>query len=163
MHRLKGKYSDGNCGVKIDGGEPYVILNLEMYHKANGVGGAHCDFVYITSENEEFTVLAVELKEINDKTVVKEIIRESFQGKFPQTLRILKNTLMPVFGLGSKTNIKYCAVLVIPEGTISENYSTVEALIKRDKMLLGQLRNFDKAWITACGEKIRTPWIFLKK
>lgn len=157
MHRIKGEYSDGNCSIRIEGGEPYIILNLEIYHKVNSVGGAHCDFVYITSKNDEFTALVVELKEIND--VTKGNIRESLQGKFPQTLKLLKEKLMPVFGLRDKRNIKYCAVLVIPE----EVTPTVGALIKRDKMLLGELKNFDKAWITACGENVRTPWIPLKE
>ncbi|ASJ08055.1 hypothetical protein A3L11_01965 [Thermococcus siculi] len=156
MHRIKGEYSDGDCGVGIEGGEPYVILNLEMYHKAKSIGGAHCDFVYITFKNEEFTALVVELKEIND--VTKGNLRESLQGKFPQTLKLLKEELMPVFGLSGKKNVGYCAVLVIPE----EVTSVVGALIKRDKMLLGELKNFDKAWITACDENVRTPWISLK-
>lgn len=157
MHRIKGEYSDGNCSIRIEGGEPYIILNLEMYHKVNSVGGAHCDFVYITSKNDEITALVVELKEITN--VTKRNIRESLQGKFPQTLELLKEKLMPVFGLGDKKNIEYCAVLVIP----GEVTPTVEALIKRDKMLLGELRKFDKVWITACGENVRTPWIPLKE
>ncbi|WP_461864827.1 hypothetical protein [Thermococcus sp.] len=158
MHRIKGEYSDGNCGVGIEGGEPYVILNLEMYHKAKSIGGAHCDFVYITSKNDEFTALVVELKEIND--AAKKNIRKSLQGKFPQTLRILKKELMPVFGLenSKKKKVKYCAVLAVP-GEVIDKIST---LIRRDTMLLGELKTFDRAWITACGENARTPWIQLK-
>jgi len=156
MHRIKGEYSDGNCSVGIEGSEPYLILNLEMYHKAKGIGGAHCDFVYIHFKDGRFTVFIVELKEIKD--VTKENIRESLQGKFSQTLRILKKGLIPVFGLESSKKVRYCAVLAAPEKVIY----TIGQLIRRDKMLLGELKNFDKAWITACGENVRTPWISLK-
>ena len=154
MHRIKGEYSDGNCSIRIEGGEPYVILNLEMYHKVNSVGGAHCDLVYINFKNDEFTALVVELKEIND--AAKKNIRESLQGKFPQTLRILKEELMPILGLERK--VKYCAVLAVP-GEVIDKIST---LIRRDTMLLGELKTFDRAWVTACGENISTPWIPIK-
>lgn len=156
MHRIKGEYSDGNCSAGIEGSEPYVILNLEMYYKVKGIGGAHCDFVYITFKNDEFTALIVELKEINE--VTKGNIRESLQGKFPQTLKLLKEELMSIFGVGGKKNVRYCAVLVVP----GEVTSKVGALIKRDKMLLGELKSFDKAWVTACSENVRTCWISLK-
>ena len=156
MHRIKGEYSDGNCGIRIEGGEPYVILNLEMYHKVNSVGGAHCDLVYINFKNDEFTALVVELKEIND--AAKKNIRESLQGKFPQTLRILKEELMPILGLESEKKVRYWAVLAVPGEVIDK----INTLIRRDRMLLGELKTFDRAWITACGENVRIPWISLK-
>ncbi|AEH24464.1 hypothetical protein [Pyrococcus yayanosii] len=67
----------------------------------------------------------MELKKIND--AAKKNIRESLQGKFPQTLRILKKELMPVFGLESEKKVRYCAVLVVP-GEVIDKINTVRAI-----------------------------------
>ncbi len=154
MHRIEGKYGEGNCDVKIKEKEPYIILNLEMYYKVSNIGGAHCDFVYITFKNDEFIAYIVELKGINN--VDEKKIRESLQGKFPQTLQILKKRLISTFGLKGK--VKYCAVLAVPQKVIDK----ISTLIKRDRILLGELRTFDRAWITACNENILTLWIHIK-
>lgn len=140
----------------IDGSEPYLILNLEVYHETKGTGGAHCDFVYILSKDDRFEVYLVELKEINE--VSKKNIRKSFQGKFSQTLRILKNELTSILGLESPHRVQYYGVIAVPV----DNIYKIGSLIRRDKTLLGELRSFNGAWVTSCGQQITVKVIPLK-
>ena len=160
-HWIEGEYGDGDCSVKIsaeNAKEPYVILNLETYYGLNRSGGSHCDVVFITLHKNDniFRVHAVELKGVNNAD--KKKIRENIQNKFPQTLHILKGTLLSNFGLNRSKKIRYCAVLAVPEGVIDK----IGNLIKRDKVLFGELKTFDEAWITACGENVSKRQINIK-
>lgn len=160
MHIIKGEYGEGNCNVKIKG-EIYAIINLEVYYKLKKTRGSHCDFIYIRRrsrrDNEEFEVFAVELKAIG--SIDKKKIRNNFQSKFPQTLKFLKNELIPSLGLDSRGRIvKYYAVLVVPVEAIEK----ISALIRRDKTLLGELRVFDKAGIVICNSEVSGYSLFIK-
>ena len=156
-HSIEGEYGDGDCSVKIKAKntrEPYIILNLETYHGLNSSSGSHCDVVFITycKNNNEFLIHTVELT-ANENMVNKKEIRKKLQNKFPNTLYLLKNNLLPNLGLNQTMRIKYCAVIAVPERVVD----TIGSLIKRDSVLLGELKNFfNEAWITLCGENIST-------
>ncbi len=158
MHKINGEYRDGNCSVWLEGGEPYLILNLESYYRFKSPGGRHCDFVYVLCRGDRIEIFIVELKELNE--AAKDNIRESIQGKFSQTFEVVKKQILPFLGI-KNINAKYHAVLALPGDTIWK----IGALTKRDKLLkplLGEFKKFQGAWITACGENLRTPLIKLK-
>ena len=164
MHRFICIYSENNCGVKIKGkkmeGElidkPYMVLNLEEYFKQNGINKAHCDFVYIVTENSEFIAYVVELKEINDLSEkVEEDIRRSLQNKFFYSLEALESNIIKSLGL---ERVRYYAVLAVPEKVIDR----INAIIKRDKPLLRKLKKFSQAWITKCCGNILDRYIVIK-
>jgi len=159
MHRIEGEYSDGDCSVRIEKDEPYLILNLERYYEQTSNRGPHCDFVYISFDNDKFQVYVVELKRIN-KITHKNKIRKSFQGKFPQTLKMLKKDIIPVLKLENLNRVQYYAVISIPDDAIDK---VGQHMIKRDNILLGELRDFDEAWVTACGCHIVVKKIKIKK
>lgn len=159
MHKINGKYQDGNCSVWLEGGEPYLILNLESYYRFKSPGGRHCDFVYILCRNNKIEIFIVELKELNK--VDKENIRESIQGKFSQTFEVVKSQILTFLGIKNANNVKYHAVLALPEDTIWK----IGALTRHNKLLeplLGEFKKFQGAWITACGKDLRTPIVRLK-
>ena len=166
MHRFICIYSENNCGVKIKGkkmegkliDKPYMVLNLEEYFKQNGINKAHCDFVYVVTENNEFIAYVVELKEINDLSEkVEEDIRKSLQNKFFYSLEVLENNIVKSLGLRG-ARVKYHAILVIPEKVIDR----INAIIKRDKLLLRKLKKFSQAWITKCCGNILDRYIVIK-
>jgi len=75
MHKLEceyGDYSNGvGCSVKVEGGEPYLLLNLEMLYKLckeKGLCGPHGDFTYIMFRNDHFHIFIVELKSIKENS-----------------------------------------------------------------------------------------------
>lgn len=43
-HRLEGVYIAGNCRVQIEGGEPFILMNLEMLSEIKNLNSPHCDF-----------------------------------------------------------------------------------------------------------------------
>ena len=160
MHKLEGTYSDGNCGVYLHGGEPYVLINLEKFYGQNPkIRGPHCDFVYICFKDGEWNVFVVELKDIQnveDEDVKKEI-RKSFQGKFSQTLSILGTQILSFFNVRCK--IKHKARIVVPY----EVLNIIGSLIKKDTTLMGELKLFDDAGLVQCYGDIWKPDIHLKR
>jgi len=158
MHELEGMYKDRNCCVYIQGGEPYVLINLEKFYGQNPrISGSHCDFVYICFKDGEWNVFVVELKDIQNvkNEDVKKEIRKSFQGKFSQTLSILETQILSFFNVRCK--IKRKARIVIP----SEVLNIIGSLIKKDTTLMGELELFNDAGLVQCYGDIWNPSIRL--
>ena len=154
MPKLDGTYSEGNCGVQLRGGEPYVLLNLEMFYDQNPeISGRRCDFVYICFKDGEWNVFVVELKDIQDLgNNPKKVIRDDFQGKFSQTLNVLNTRILPFFNISGK--IKRKARIVVPYIVSYDDnddiLNTIGALIKKDKTLMGELYLFDDVVLIPC-------------
>ena len=158
MHELEGNYKDkdGDCSVKIGGGEPYLLLNLELFHKLMGnITGPHCDFMYVIFKKDKFIVFIVELKNIKHIKSLEELLDKTIQ-KFQNSLHIAKQHLLKTFNV---READYRAILVLsltgPE--------RIQALLRHFKGKFRKLKKhgFTYSWITACNCSIWKPMIKL--
>ena len=141
MHGLDGTYSDspGNysCSLWIEGGEPYIVLNLEKYWDLNNCSGEHCDFVYICEKDGVWYVYVVELKDIKkppeDKKEIEKL-RESIRNKFGNSLKFVEKELLD-FLIKSfrqrRVRVEYHCVLAVDWSV----YNKVSALFNRSLII----------------------------
>ena len=165
MHRLEGTYSDssGNysCSLMIEGGEPFVVLNLEKYWDLNDRSGEHCDFVYICEKDDIWYVFVVELKDIKklpkDKKEI-ENFRESIRNKFGNSLKFIEKDLLD-FLIKSfhqrRIRVEYRCILAVDWSV----YSEISALFRQHDRPLIKPSYIPKSGtinlnIKGCDEKI---------
>ncbi|MHA1595130.1 MAG: hypothetical protein ACTSXX_10370 [Candidatus Baldrarchaeia archaeon] len=166
MHKLKGEYGDyyGNrgCYVKVEGGEPYLLLNMEMFHKMKGLSGSHCDFTYITFKDEEFHIFIVELKNVERSSdeSLEEILNKSVE-KLRNSLEIIDEFAKQSLNIRNTRTKKYYAILALPQHVIDR----VKPLLSHFKMKYRSLIKigYKDVWITSCGLKIWDKVVPLKK
>lgn len=156
MHELKAEYKENGCGVEMEGDNPYLLLNLEMYCNCNGLKGlSHCDFVYVFLKGEEFQIFIVELKDMGElmKDDLESILDDIVDNKFPQT----RNSILPrvLEFLNARRNTKFYGVLVLPLHQ-DEKLDRVYALLSRfkSKFVALKRKGFNDAWIAPCGGNI---------
>ena len=144
MHELVAEYKENDCKVRVEGKEPYIILNLEKYSKLKGLDGMpHCDFVYISFKDSKCEVFLVELKDVKSDRSDK--LFSSIQNKFPQTLNLIRNELLNALGIASSS--KYYGVVVLPQDIID----ILLSLLRRGRIHIGGIRDLDSAWVAPCG------------
>jgi len=152
MHRLEGEYGDysggAGCSVVVRGGEPYLLLNLEMlFELCKGVHGSHSDFVYVMRDRDgTFNVFVVELK--------GGLVRNgSLAEKFRNSLNAIRDLIVKHFNISGHVN--YYAVLALPLSH-DEQVRKIQSLLKHLKKDYQWLQRvgFRKGWITMCGSEI---------
>jgi len=152
-----GDYSNGRgCPVRIECGEPFLLLNLETLYevgRSRGVSGSHPDFVYIARDKSSgtFHVYLVELKDISDREQLEKIFEDIYQ-KFAQGIVPIKQHVIQHFNIPD--HARYYAVIALPlhEGLVRRIFT----LLKRFKKEFGSLRSrgFDECWIVPCCEEV---------
>lgn len=152
MHELKAEYKEDDCGVEIEGDNPYLLLNLETYCNCNGLKGlSHCDFVYVFLKGEESQVFIVELKDLGEltETDLKSILDDVFDNKFLQTLN---NIIPKVLEFLNVRNTRYYGILVLPP----KLRDRIGSLFNRfgNKFVALKGKGLDDVWIAPCGESI---------
>ena len=153
MHELEGNYrdKDGDCSVKIEGGEPYLLLNLELFQKlTDRFKGPHCDFIYVISKEDRFIVFIVELKNIKYiESLEEELLDKTFQ-KFQNTTLIAKQLLSETFNVRAAD---YRAILALSPNCLESLKRKTKALLAHFKGKFRKLKThgLTHSWITACN------------
>ena len=153
MHRLEGYYQDASggygCTIKVEGGEPYILLNLEKYWSQSRLDGEHCDFLYICEKNNKYYIFIVELKDIEDKNLIEETkkrreLQQTLKNKFRNTIIKLDgdNGILSILS-ANKRNHEIIGIFVVPREIVS--------LIKRKKMHF-IIESFNDFRIVGCDE-----------
>ncbi len=147
MHKMKATYDENRCAVILEGGEPFLVLNIEKLSDLKRSNQSHCDCMYIMFENnEQCNVHLIELKNISDCTKLIEIIKDFFNNKIPQT----KSLIYPILQtLGIRPH-QYYYVLVIPQSAI-DHLQNNGSIVSRTG--IGKyFRN--SSWMVPCGGSI---------
>jgi len=157
MHKFEGEYGENDCNVKLKGGEPYFLINLEKYCYSNNFGGSspHCDFIYVIFDGDKIKIFIVELKNINDiqRERIEGILNEAYD-KFLNTKFLLYNEnrkdIVNIVNFFNIRNAEHYGVLVLPES------DKINALLSRFKSKFVSLKRngFSGAWISPCGGSI---------
>lgn len=144
MHKLSGCYQEGNCKLKIEGGEPVLLVNTEKLFN----GEAHCDFVYICLKDGIHQVFIVEMKGIRSYPREKGEIEKFWNkitAKFINTDNKIEKILKDLkFNQSKKVNW----IFVIPAET--------KALMEKEKIRVfkefsKKNRNFE---LITCGKNV---------
>ncbi len=169
MHKLNAEYADNDCGTIIKGRDPYLIINIEKYCKINRISPSHCDIVYVTFKDDKCRIYLVEFKNIEEfneelekefKNTKESKFWSKIRNKFDQTLNLVKNCIADIL----KVKIERCecyGVLVLPIDII-DKINEISSIFKRNRIIIGGLKELKDAWITACGDEIYNKHINLK-
>jgi len=157
MHKFKGEYGENNCNVKLEGKEPYFLINLEKYCHCKSLSSlSHCDFIYTIFDGDKIKIFIVELKDVNDiqKEEIGGILNDVINNKFPQTLRFLlyNENHGDIVNFFNIRNAEHYGVLVLPYEVLNRT----RALFSHFRSKFASLRRngFKDGWISQCGESI---------
>ena len=156
MHILNGKYTDENenyrCFVELQGGEPYILLNLEHYFANNKKNESHCDLLYIIYQinDKKWRAFLIELKDIHEKNFLSDkksqkTFRKRIIQKFENSANKLNTEILNFLNL-KRRNTRVIALLVVP--------SEINALVKRLGILDMNKKknsNIDEWKISSCN------------
>jgi len=129
-HRLEGVYIAGNCRVQIEGGEPFILMNLEMLSEIKNLNSPHCDFFYLLCKNDEYHLFLIELKSIEkiNQQGFKKLL-DNVYNKFITSRKIL-DLLFQIISTNSKKQINIQKMQIHDILVIPDAYK-ISALLKK--------------------------------